>query len=242
MLRLKTAVSFPRKTERRVIPGFGCVSSSVLSHLRAPRNKAKTPCCPLLACSHREVAERGEGRLGRGRGPARKPREGSRGAGDPGSFSSQARGTERHIWTQIWLPGGLSRSWALRSLLPFLFLSLQPHPSSARRLPAWDKGSAAARATSEYPGNAGVAHGAHALGWGRKRRTKKPPLSAAGAVARRAAAGACGTARFPRPSSRRLGSLCHLAPARVGSSAGRRPLCLSHRPARLRALLLNSGW
>lgn len=240
MLKLKTAVVFfLRKTESRVIPSFGCVSSSVLNHLRAPRNKAKTPCCPLLACSHREVAQRGEGRLGRRRGPARKPREGSWGAGDPGSFSSQARGTERHIWTQIWLPGGPTQEFGLFALSSLFFSFFFFSPCSPTRAPrgGFPPGTKAAQQPGlrlNIPETPESRMELTRFAGGGRRLTKKPPLSATGAAKRRAAGGCVWHRPLPAPEQQAAG--LSLSPSSgAGGQLRRQATSLALPPARTSA-------
>lgn len=119
---------------------------------------------------------------------------------------------------------------------PF-FLSSQPYPSSARRLPAWDKGRRGDWPASEYYGHARVAQGAQVPRWVGT-EPDKPPLPSATRGKRRAAAGAFGTARLRRLGGGRLDSFARPAPA----PAGTRSLS-SHPsgPAPLRTLLLNSS-
>lgn len=169
-------------------------------------------------------------------------REGSQGARDPKSKSllcplacefarrvgSRAHGTERHAWTlvaELASQGALARGSGPPSALSLpppplslspLFLSSQPYPSSARRLPAWDKGRRGDWPASEYYGHARVAQGAQVPRWVGT-EPDKPPLPSATRGKRRAAAGAFGTARLRRLGGGRLDSFARPAPAPAGT-------------------------
>lgn len=87
-----------------------------------------------------------------------------------GSARSQARGTQRHIWTQTCFPRnplqGLGPS-ALLPLFPLNFFFPPRSPTRAPRVsfPPGTKAGTAAPSSSKGPQNAGVAPGAQALRW-----------------------------------------------------------------------------
>lgn len=191
-------------------------------------------------------------------------REGSQGARDPKSKSllcplacefarqvgSRAHGTERHAWTLVaelasqgalargsGPPSALSLPPPPLSLSPF-FLSSQPHPSSARRLPAWDKGRRGDWPASEFTDTPESRKELRCLtGWGPSPTShRSPPRRVESAALRRVrlAPRACGAwaaggwtplpALLPRP--------------RAPAASPPHP----SGPAPLRTLLLNSSW
>lgn len=144
------------------------------------------------------------------------------------------------------LQGGRIQELGPSALLPFFslltfFLPCRPTRAPRVGFPPGTKAGAAAWSAFEYPGNAGVAHGAHELSRVSTESGEESTTLRDG-FKERSCNGCTWHRPLPAPEQpARLNPFSRLAPARVGSWVRTQPLRLSLWSAPLRALLLNLG-
>lgn len=155
-------------------------------------------------------------------------------------------GPKAYLDADLASKGALSRSSGpplsshFFSLLTF-FLPCRPTRAQRVGFPPGTKAGAAAWSAFEYPGNAGVAHGAHELSRVSTESGEESTTLRDG-FKEQSCNGCTWHRPLPAPEQpARLNSFSRLVPARGGSSVRKEPLCLSLWSAPLRALLLNLG-
>lgn len=143
------------------------------------------------------------------------------------------------------LQGGPIQELGPSALLPFFslltfFLPCRPTRAPRVGFPPGTKAGAAAWSALEYPGNAGVAHGARELSRvSTESGGESTPLR--DGFKEQSCNGCTWHRPLPAPEQHARLNFSRPAPARVGSSVRKQPLCLSLWPAPLRAPLLNLG-